>query len=67
MISKLTYVSCDRCGNPSEPIVGTAKDARRVARAVDGFACDGNEDVCKVCRLAAREADTTASKGTDGG
>lgn len=51
MIAHLSYVMCDRCGNPAE-CADDAKEARKLA-AAQGFVRIGSgrtaEDVCRAC------------------
>lgn len=47
MIRRLSYVACDKCGDPAQPGFG-AKEARGIAR-YEGFECDGKGDLCAEC------------------
>jgi hypothetical protein len=59
VISKLTYVNCDECGNPSEAIIGSAAEARETARFVDKFVRVQGRDLCPVCRGLAESGRST--------
>ncbi len=50
MISKLTYVNCDECGSPSEPVIEGATEARRAAQLINGFKRIEGRDLCPKCR-----------------
>lgn len=47
MISRLSYVHCDRCGNPAE-VADNAEEARVIARGQGFIQIDG-KDVCWRC------------------
>ena len=46
-IAHLTYVRCDRCGNPAQP-GDDAREARVIARR-EGFQRLDGQDVCTRC------------------
>ena len=48
MISKLSYVCCDECGDPDEGSVEGAAAARRAARS-KGYKRRGGRDLCENC------------------
>lgn len=56
MIAHLSYVMCDRCGNPASTVGDGAKEARRVA-AREGFVRHDGEDLCPWCVRALDEAE----------
>lgn len=45
-ISHLVYVSCDVCGDPSQAVVGEAKDARAYACLYAGYRRIDGHDLC---------------------
>lgn len=47
MIAYLSYVRCDRCGNPAQP--AEAGQARLVARR-EGFKRINRQDLCRSCQ-----------------
>lgn len=54
MIRHLSYVACDRCGDPAQPSPENAEGARGVAREegyrrVAGNTPGENQDVCRKC------------------
>src|SRR5690348_16303196 len=53
MIAHLTYVRCDRCGNPAQP-ADDAPAARRVASR-EGFERRDSVDICPSCQLVEAE------------
>jgi hypothetical protein len=59
-IDKLTYVSCDVCGgNPTEPTIYGAREARKYARQAEGYVRRDGMDVCPDCQ---RESNPAASR-----
>lgn len=56
VIAHMSYVMCDRCGNPAE-LADDAKEARAAARR-EGFVCAAL-DLCRQC-AARREYKTDA-------
>lgn len=54
MIAHLSYVMCDKCGNPFPP-GDDAREARVLASAQGVERVDG-EDVCRNCQPLAAEA-----------
>lgn len=56
-IRHLSYVACDRCGDPAQPSAENAEGARGVARGegyrrVAGNTATENQDVCRKCLRA---------------
>lgn len=61
MIAHLSYVMCDECGNPAEPVGEGAKAARERSRA-EGFVRRDGRDLCRRCA----NADAPPRKDQDG-
>lgn len=67
MIAHMSYVMCDRCGNPSE-LADNAKEARALARR-EGYLRigAGRRDAEDLCRQCAALCSHTGQGGTDDG